>query len=98
MKAHIVTSLARLAVGFCAPSLAADHDHGAMQAQVNADSALAEGVVKKVDRVAGKITLAHGPLPGGMPAMTMAYRVRDLAWMDRIKEGQKIRFSAAPLK
>jgi Cu/Ag efflux protein CusF len=94
MKALVVTSLALFAAGFSVPGVAADRDHGAMHAQANADSPLAEGVVKKVDKAAGKVTLTHGPLPNGMPAMTMAYRVRNAAWIDQIKEGQKIRFAA----
>lgn len=57
---------------------------------------LSEGLVKKVDKVGKKVTLSHGPLPGGMPAMTMAYRVKDATWLDQMKEGQKIRFAADP--
>lgn len=57
---------------------------------------LAEGLVKKVDKVGKKVTLTHGPLPGGMPAMTMAYRVKDATWLDQMKEGEKIRFAADP--
>lgn len=33
-------------------------------------------------------------LPNGMPAMTMAYRVKQVAWIDQMKAGQKIRFAA----
>lgn len=57
---------------------------------------LTEGLVKKVDKVGQRVTLSHGPLPGGMPAMTMAYRVKDAAWLDQMKEGQIIRFAADP--
>jgi len=28
-----------------------------------------------------------------MPGMTMAFRVKDAAWLDKVKEGQKIRFA-----
>ena len=59
---------------------------------------LADGVVKKIDRAGNKVTLSHGPLPGGMPAMTMAYRVQDAAWLEQMKEGQKIRFAADQVK
>lgn len=61
-----------------------------------AEVPLTEGLVKKVDKVGKKVTLSHGPLPGGMPAMTMAYRVKDATWLDQMKEGQKIRFAADP--
>lgn len=54
--------------------------------------AWAEGVVKKLDATQGTVTLSHGPLPNGMPAMTMAFRVQDPAWLTQLKVGQRIRF------
>jgi Cu/Ag efflux protein CusF len=67
-------------------------DHGAMHAAA-ADTALTDGLVKKVDKGMGKLTVAHGPLPNGMPGMTMAFRVKDATWLDKVKVGQKIRFA-----
>lgn len=58
-----------------------------------ADAQLADGVVKKIDRGTGRITLTHGPLPNGMAGMTMPFKVKDPAWLDRVKEGQKVRFA-----
>ncbi|TCT10248.1 copper-binding protein [Paralcaligenes ureilyticus] len=57
------------------------------------DAALADGVVQKVDRQAGMVTIQHGELKNiGMPPMTMAYKAKDAAMVDRAKEGEKIRF------
>jgi uncharacterized cupredoxin-like copper-binding protein len=58
--------------------------------------ALAEGEVRKVDKDAQKITLRHGPLPDlDMPKpMTMVYRVKDPAMLDRVKAGDKVKFEA----
>jgi Cu/Ag efflux protein CusF len=55
---------------------------------------MTDGLVKKVDKSAGKLTLSHGPLPNGMPAMTMVFRVKDAAWLDQVKAGDKVRFMA----
>jgi len=56
---------------------------------------LSEGVVKKVDKAQGKLTIKHGPLENlGMPGMTMVFRVRDAAWLDQLKPGDNIRFLA----
>jgi Cu(I)/Ag(I) efflux system protein CusF len=60
-----------------------------------ADSAMNEGMVKKVDKSKGAVTLAHGPM-NGMPAMTMVYKVKDAAWLDQLQAGQKIRFATDP--
>ncbi len=58
-------------------------------------TALAEGLVKKVDKAQGKLTLKHGPLENlGMPGMTMVFRVQDANWLDRVKPGDTIRFLA----
>jgi Cu/Ag efflux protein CusF len=56
---------------------------------------MTSGVVKKVDKGAGKVTIRHGPLENlGMPQMTMVFRVKDPAMLDRLKEGDKILFVA----
>lgn len=53
------------------------------------------GEVRKVDKAQGKITLQHGPIESlKMPPMTMAYRVQNAAWLDQVKEGDKVRFDA----
>ncbi len=67
--------------------------HGAKQAEA-AKLPLADGVVKKVDKAGGKLTISHDALPNGMPAMTMAFKVKDAAWIEQVKEGQKIRFAS----
>jgi len=54
-----------------------------------------DGLVMKVDKAAGKVTIRHGPLENlGMPKMTMIFRVRDPAMLDQLKEGEKILFVA----
>lgn len=59
------------------------------------ENTMSEGTVKKVDKDAGRLTIAHGPLANlGMPAMTMAFRVKDPAMLDQVKAGDKIRFTA----
>lgn len=98
MKA-IATVAILVSAGFSMPGIAAsDHDshtgHGAMPAKPSADTPLTEGLVKKVDKSAGKVTVSHGPLPNGMPAMTMVFKVKDMAWLDQMKDGGKIRFAA----
>ena len=87
--------------GFSAPGMAqTDHNmHGspmAMPVSNVANAAMGEGLVKKIDKTKGTVTLAHGALPNGMPPMTMAYRVKDVAWLDKMKVGQKIRFATDP--
>ncbi|CAN7502788.1 copper-binding protein [Pararhizobium sp. LjRoot255] len=54
-----------------------------------------KGTVKKVDAKAKKVTLIHEELKDlGMPAMTMVFRVKDDAMLDKLKEGASIEFVA----
>jgi Cu(I)/Ag(I) efflux system periplasmic protein CusF len=58
-------------------------------------SDMAEGEVRKVDKETKKITLRHGVIKNlDMPAMTMVFQVKDAALLDKLKAGDKIRFSA----
>ncbi|NMM38892.1 MAG: copper-binding protein [Glaciimonas sp.] len=60
---------------------------------VPAAPVLSEGVVKKVDKDTGKITIQHGPIKNlGMGPMTMMFRVKDPAMLEQVQAGQKIRF------
>lgn len=88
-----------VAAGISMPVIAASDQgghggHGTVSETSNANAALTEGLVKKLDKSAGKVTVSHGSLPNGMPAMTMVYKVKDMAWLSQMKDGGKIRFAA----
>src|SRR5687768_16716622 len=54
----------------------------------------ATGKVTKVDRAAGTVTVDHEPVPSmKWPSMTMAFKVKDKAMLDKTKEGSKVDFS-----
>jgi Cu(I)/Ag(I) efflux system periplasmic protein CusF len=54
-----------------------------------------EGEVRKVDTAAGKITLKHAEIKNlDMPAMSMAYVVKDAALLKKVKPGDKVNFTA----
>ena len=54
-----------------------------------------EGEVRKVDKAAGKLTLKHGPIANlEMPPMTMVFRVKDPSMLEKVKEGDAVRFKA----
>ena len=60
-----------------------------------ADMTMTEGEVRKVDKESRKITLKHGAIRNlDMPAMTMVFQVKDPALLDRVKQGDKVRFHA----
>ena len=60
-----------------------------------ATAPLTEGEVRKVDKDAKKITIRHGAIVNlEMPPMTMVFQVTDPALLERVKAGDKIRFTA----
>lgn len=79
----------------------AQMDHSAhagsmpMKDSASNQTQLTEGLVKKIDKAGGKVLLAHGPTPDGMPGMTMAYVVKDPAWLDKLSIGQRIMFGTS---
>ncbi|MES2244976.1 MAG: copper-binding protein [Pseudomonadota bacterium] len=56
---------------------------------------MADGEVRKVDKEAKKITMKHGEIKNlDMPGMTMVFQVKDPAMLDKVKAGDKVRFTA----
>jgi Cu/Ag efflux protein CusF len=56
---------------------------------------MADGEIRKVDIENKKITIKHGVIKNlDMPGMTMVFQVKDPAMLEKVKTGDKIRFSA----
>jgi Cu(I)/Ag(I) efflux system protein CusF len=54
----------------------------------------ASGKVTKVDKSAGAVTIAHGPVASlSWPAMAMAFKAKDKAMLDKVKIGDQVEFS-----
>ena len=54
----------------------------------------ASGKVTKVDQAKGSVTIAHGPVASmNWPSMTMSFKVKDKAMLDKVKNGQQVEFS-----
>ena len=67
----------------------------ATSAVSKSDLPLADGEVRKVDMEYKKITIKHGEIKNlDMPGMTMVFGVKDAALLDKIKAGDKVKFSA----
>lgn len=51
------------------------------------------GTVKKLDAKGGVVTFAHEPVKSlSWPSMTMAFKVRDRALLERLAEGKAVEF------
>jgi len=75
-------------------------DHGTTPAPAATHNAHAagltsEGEVRRVDKALGKVTLRHGRIENlDMAPMTMVFTASDPALLDKLKQGDKVRFSA----
>lgn len=87
MKHAVKALLAAAVVAIAAPALANMHQ--------NALAGYTQGEVRKVDKPAGKVTLKHGPIVNlEMTPMTMTFKVKEPAMLDKVKEGDKVSFKA----
>ena len=52
------------------------------------------GTVTKVDPATSTVTISHGPVQSmKWPAMTMTFKAKDKAVLDKVKQGAKVEFS-----
>lgn len=91
-----VLLVAALALFASSPVLAqTDHSGHTMASPSKASTGQPDntGEVRRVNADTKKITIAHGPLKAyDMPAMTMAFAVKDPALLAKVKPGDKVRF------
>jgi len=67
------------------------YDHGAAPAATQGIPAT--GTVKNVDATAGKLVIAHDPIPAlKWPAMVMDFRLADKALAGKVKAGDQVKF------
>jgi Cu(I)/Ag(I) efflux system protein CusF len=91
---RILSVLAAALLLASAPAFA-QHAHADAQKGAATSKDLADGEVRKVDKAAGKITLKHGPIPSiEMPPMTMVFKVKEPAMLDKVKAGDTVKFKA----
>jgi len=87
-EASLKSTLARLGPADEQPESHAGH--------VMAASHTGTGVIRKVDTVAAKLTIEHGPIASlDWPAMTMDFGVVDKVLLSSVKAGQRVEFEFA---
>jgi Cu/Ag efflux protein CusF len=97
MKSTLTTALIALLCATGNALAAGDHAGGQAKEMQATDSAasMTEGEVRKVDTDAKKITLKHGEIKNlGMPGMTMVFQVKEPSMLEKVKVGDKVRFTA----
>ena len=80
------------------PALAADNNGHDMHAEQSKDMVWTDGTVKRISADIGKVAISNvrlaqlANLDPNMPAMSLMFRVKDPAWLNQIKPGDRIRF------
>ncbi|HYD96479.1 MAG TPA: copper-binding protein [Noviherbaspirillum sp.] len=91
----LVSLAAAVAFGlsFVLPAGAQHHNHDSHRSKPSGP--VSEGVVRKVDKAAKKVTIKHGDLKNlGMGPMTMAFSVLDPTQLERLAVSDKVNFVA----
>ena len=58
-----------------------------------------QGTVASVDAAAGTLEIEHAPIPSlNWPAMTMEFKAKDKAMLQRVKPGQAVEFDLSQAK
>jgi Cu/Ag efflux protein CusF len=95
MNKTLTTVLASLLMSTSAAWAANDQTAPKGTPAAEAAAVQADGEVRKVDMEAKKLTLKHGEIKNlGMPGMTMVFQVKDAAMLEKVKTGDKVRFTA----
>ena len=89
---QVLTLAIVLSVTCTIPTVWANHhEHEAHASQT---SGMIKGEVRRIDTENRKLTIKHEAIPDlDMAAMTMAFRIADTISIDKLKAGDKIRFS-----
>ena len=70
-------------------------DEGKKAMSMATSTDMTEGEIRKVDVKTKKVTIKHGAIKNlDMPGMTMVFQVKDPAMLNKVKVGDKIRFTA----
>ena len=96
-KSLLITLLgvALLSGGGFALAAETGHDHSAAPATTQSIPAI--GTVKSVDTAAGKLVIAHDPIPAlKWPAMVMDFQLADKTLAGKVKAGDKVKFTLTP--
>lgn len=89
-----------IAAAYSVSAIADDHKghgsaHDATMQAAAGGTEMTEGEVRKIDKDSKKITLKHGAIKNlEMPGMTMVFKVKDPAMLDKVKAGDKVKFRA----
>lgn len=93
MKSLLVAAILAGLTATGAALAQADHSGHGAPAAAKAGNMVNSGEIKRINTDANKVTIAHGPLKAfDMPAMTMAFPVKDPAMLRKLKLGDKVNF------
>lgn len=91
----LLLSLALAAIGAATTPAVSAQASASAAAPADAANELADGEVRRIDKAQGKVSLRHGEIKSlDMPPMSMWFVLKDPAWADGLKIGDRVRFVA----
>jgi Cu(I)/Ag(I) efflux system periplasmic protein CusF len=91
----LIASLTGTSIGYTASHAAAPVMDTKKEMTANVSLPVADAEIRKIDLENKKITLKHGVIKNlDMPAMSMVFQVKDVALLDKLSAGDKVKFTA----
>lgn len=94
----IATLLTSVSLSYAASHAAAAAAAAAPATTVTAAAStlpMVDAEIRKIDLENKKVTLKHGEIKNlDMPGMTMVFQVKDAAMLEKVKAGDKVKFTA----
>lgn len=92
IKSIVITATLLSSAAF---SYAASHAAAPASAVAAVSLPMADAEIRKIDLENKKVTLKHGEIKNlDMPGMTMVFQVKDAAMLEKVKAGDKVKFTA----
>ena len=95
MKSLSIALALLLIFSISGTALSEEKQDDAIMQQSPASVEMTDGVIRKVDKTNGKITIKHGEIKNlDMPGMTMVFQVKQPELLDKVQAGDKVKFRA----
>lgn len=93
--AILVTLLSSVPFSYAASHVTAPVMEAKKEMSASANLPIADAEIRKIDLENRKITLKHGVIKNlDMPPMSMVFQVKDVALLDKLSAGDKVKFTA----
>ena len=95
MASKLLAAITIIGLSLSTAAFSQDKMEGMKMMHADHTAEMTDGEIRKVDTGTQKVTIKHGEIKNlGMPGMTMVFQVKDPSILNRLKAGDKVKFTA----